>query len=121
MEWGEEQSQALRELKNYLSIAPILSASKEEEDLFLYLAVLEVAVSVLSLKEEDGNQKLVFYISKMLLDTKKRYSTMEKVVLALETAKKKTLALLRVSYYHGKDQLSHSKNIVKTRPFGETH
>ena len=36
LEWGEEQSGALRGLKKYLSITPILSASNEEEDLFLY-------------------------------------------------------------------------------------
>ena len=54
MEWGEEQSEALKELKNYLSIAPILSASKEEEDILLYLAVSEVAVNVVLLRKEDG-------------------------------------------------------------------
>lgn len=43
LEWGEEQSEALKGLKRYLSIAPILSAPNEEEDLFLHLAVLNVA------------------------------------------------------------------------------
>ena len=60
MEWGEEQSEALKELKNYLSIALILSALEEEKYLFLYLEVLEVVVSVVLLREDNGKQKPVF-------------------------------------------------------------
>jgi len=89
LEWGEEQSEALRELKKYLSIAPILSAPNEEEDLFLYLAILYVVVSGVLVREEGGRQKPVFYTSKMLLDAKMRYNTIEKMVLALVTVKKK--------------------------------
>ncbi len=51
---GEEQSKALRELKKYLSAAPILSAPNEEEDLFLYLAVSNVAVSGILVREDRG-------------------------------------------------------------------
>ncbi|KAL5578611.1 hypothetical protein UlMin_011053 [Ulmus minor] len=89
LEWGEEQSKALRELKKYLSIAPILSAPAEEEDLYLYLAVSDVAVSGVLIREDGGKQKPVFYTSKMLLDAETCYSKMEKMVLALVTAKKK--------------------------------
>ena len=85
---GEEQSEALRGLKKYLSTAPILSAPNEEEDLFLYLVVSDVAVSSV-LVREGGRQKPVFYMSKMLLDVEMRYITMEKMVLALVMAKKK--------------------------------
>ncbi|XP_062103751.1 uncharacterized protein LOC133814858 [Humulus lupulus] len=41
------------------------------------------------LGEDEGQQKLVFYYSKMLLDTKTRYNMMEKLVFALITTKKK--------------------------------
>ena len=40
-----------------MSTAPILSAPDEEEDLFLYLVVLDIAVSVVLVKEEEGKQK----------------------------------------------------------------
>ena len=53
LEWGEEHSKALRGLKRYLSTAPILSASNEKEDFFLNLAVLDVAVSGVLLREEE--------------------------------------------------------------------
>ena len=59
------------------------------EDLFLYLAVSEVAVSAVLVREENKKQKPVFYTSKMLLDAEMRYNDLEKMVLALVTAKKK--------------------------------
>ena len=89
LEWGEEQSKALRGLKKYLITTPILSAPTKEEYLFLYLAVSEVAVSGMLVREEECKQKLLFYTSKMLLDAETRYSTMENMVLALVTVKKK--------------------------------
>ena len=39
--------------------------------------------------EEEGRQKHVFYTSKMLLDVETRYNTVENMVLALVTVKKK--------------------------------
>ena len=66
-----------------------MSAPDEEECLFLYLAMPNVAMSVVLVKEEEGKQKPVFYTSKMLLDAETRYNTMEKMVLALVIAKKK--------------------------------
>lgn len=55
----------------------------------MYLAVSDVAVSVVLVREEGKKQKPVFYTSKMLLDAKTRYNAMEKMVLALVTAKMK--------------------------------
>ena len=53
------------------------------------MAVSEVAVSGVLVKEDNKKQKSVFYTSKMLLDTETRYSDLEKKVLALVTTKKK--------------------------------
>ena len=55
----------------------------------MYLVVSEVAVSGVLVREENKKQKPVFYTSKMLLDAETRYSDLEKMVLALVTAKKK--------------------------------
>jgi len=56
LEWGEEQSEDLRELKKYLSTAPIFSAPEQEEDLYLYLAVSNVVVSGVLVREDGGKQ-----------------------------------------------------------------
>ena len=44
--WTNECEATFQELKRYLSNPPLLSPSKEGEDLSLYLAVLATAVSV---------------------------------------------------------------------------
>ena len=43
--WMDECKEAFQELKCYLSNPPLLSPSKEGEDLFLYLAISTTAVS----------------------------------------------------------------------------
>ena len=88
LEWGEEQSDAFKEVKEYLSSTPILSTPKDEEELFLYFVVSEVEVSAILVTEEGKKQKPVFYTSKMLLDAETRYNNIEKMVLALVTTKK---------------------------------
>ena len=50
--WTEECETAFQELKHYLSNPPLLSPSKEGEDLFLYLAVSVTAVSAALIREE---------------------------------------------------------------------
>ena len=66
-----------------------MSSPLPEEDLFIYLAVSEVAVSAALFREENKKQRPVFYVSRMLLDAKTRYSAVEKMMLALVNAKKK--------------------------------
>ena len=61
--WTNECKAAFQELKRYLSNPPLLSPSKQGEDLFLYLAVSVMAVSAALIREEDQKQFLVCYIS----------------------------------------------------------
>ena len=42
-------------LKAYLSSPPLLSPSKPGEELYLYLAVSQAAISTALVKEEDGS------------------------------------------------------------------
>ena len=84
------------ELKQYLSLPPILSSPLPKEDLFMYLVVLEVVVSAVLFREENKKQRPVFYVSRMLLDVEPRYSAIEKMVLALVNAKKKCAITLRL-------------------------
>ena len=61
--WTKECETAFQELKRYLSNPPLLSPSKEGEDLFLYLAVSVTAVSAALIREDDGLQLPVYYVS----------------------------------------------------------
>ena len=49
--WMDECEKAFQELKQYLSNPPLLSPSKERENLYLYLAVSATAVSVALIRE----------------------------------------------------------------------
>ena len=50
--WTDECKAAFQELKCYLSSPPLLSPSKEGENLYLYLAVSASAVSAALIREE---------------------------------------------------------------------
>ena len=60
MEKCEETFQAL---KDYLSKPSLLSLSVEREELFLYLAVSQTAVSSALIREEPMIQKSFYYTS----------------------------------------------------------
>ena len=87
-QWDEECDKAFRDLKEYLTQAPMLTASDPGEDLFMYLSMSDHAVSVVLLKDR-GTQQLVYYISKTLVDAETRYLPLEKLVLALVHATRK--------------------------------
>ena len=56
-EWMDECQMAFKNLKAYLSSPPLLSPSKPEEKLYLYLAISQAAVSAALVSEEDGCQR----------------------------------------------------------------
>ena len=53
--WTDECEEAFQDLKRYLSNLPLLSPSKERENLYLYLAMSTTAVSVALICEEAKN------------------------------------------------------------------
>ena len=59
----KECETAFQKLKRHLSNPPLLSPSKEEEDLFLYLVVFAIVVSTALIREKNRIQLSVYYIS----------------------------------------------------------
>ena len=51
-QWNEECERAFQDLKEYLTRAPMLTASELGEDLFMYLLVSDHAVSVVLLRDQ---------------------------------------------------------------------
>ncbi|XP_074271592.1 uncharacterized protein LOC141595526 [Silene latifolia] len=51
-EWTSDHEQSFKELKHYLSTPPLLSKPEQGEPLFLYLDVIEVAVSAVLVREQ---------------------------------------------------------------------
>ncbi|XP_028126300.1 uncharacterized protein LOC114323039 [Camellia sinensis] len=86
---GPECTEALQGLKKYISTPPLLSTPKLREELYLYLAVSEQAVSAVLIREVEKEQRPVYYVIKTLLDAETRYLPLEKLVYALLIASRK--------------------------------
>ena len=87
--WIEECETTFQELKHYLSNPPLLSPSKEGEDLFLYLAVSVTAVSAALIREENQVQLPVYYVSQAFQGAEARYPRIAKITFALIVASRK--------------------------------
>lgn len=89
IKWGEEQDEAPKQIKDYLTSLPILSSLEPGEELFLDLSNYDVSVSAVLFSEENKKQRPIFYVSKMMTEAKKKYDAMEKLILVLVHAKRK--------------------------------
>ena len=85
-EWNTECDSTLKELKTYISEPPVLSKPIIGETLFLYVATSEHALSRVLIREESGEQRPIYYVSRSLVDAETRYPVMEKLALVVVTA-----------------------------------
>ena len=88
-EWTDECQKALEDLKKYLSSLPLLNPSRPGEELYFYIAVSQAAVSESLVREEEGSQRPVYFISKAFRRAEERYPRMEKLAFALVTTARK--------------------------------
>ena len=88
-EWMDECQTAFNNLKTYLSSPPLLSPSKPREELYLYLAVSQAAMSATLVREEDRSQRPVYFTSRALRRAEERYPQMEKLAFVLIIAARK--------------------------------
>ena len=72
-EWTNECQKAFEDLKKYLSSLPLLSPSKPGEELYLYIVVSQAAVSTALVTEEEGTQRLVYFISRAFRGAEGKY------------------------------------------------
>ena len=76
-------------MKKYLSSSPLLSPSKPGEELYLYIAISQVAVSAALVREKEGSQQPVYFISRAFRGAEERYPRMENLAFALVTVARK--------------------------------
>ena len=88
-EWSEDCVLAFQKLKEYLSRPPIMSSLEADEVLFAYIAVAPHTVSLVLLRDDNGVQQPVYYVSKSLHETEVRYLPLEKAILAMVHATRK--------------------------------
>ena len=87
--WTDECQKAFEDLKKYLSSSPLLSSSKPREDLYLYIAVSQVAVSATLVREEERTQRPIYFVSRAFRGVEEKYPRMEKLAFALVTVARK--------------------------------
>ena len=76
-------------MKKYFSSPPLLSPSMLGEELYLYIAVSQAAVSVALVRDERGSQWPVYFISRAFRGAEERYPRIEKLAFALVTVVRK--------------------------------
>lgn len=75
--WGPECQKAFEKVKEYITKAPLLTRPDQKETLQLYLAVSDRTLGAVLVKEHEGNQHPIFYVSHMLIDAETRYPNAE--------------------------------------------
>ena len=71
--WMEECKKAFQDLKKFLVKSPVLNKPRNGEPLYIYLLVTKKAISLVLVREEQMQQKPVYYISKALQGAEVKY------------------------------------------------
>ncbi|KAM1121868.1 hypothetical protein PS2_003486 [Malus domestica] len=87
--WTDECDEAFKNLKDYMTKAPLLSKPEVGDTLIIYLSVSTSAVSSVLIRNDGNVERPVYYTSKTLQDAETRYSNIEKLALALVMSARK--------------------------------
>ncbi|CAJ2654731.1 unnamed protein product [Trifolium pratense] len=83
-EWGTEQQKTFDDIKAYLSKPPTLMPPIRNKAMKLYIAASDSTIgSMLAQEDENGIEKAIYYLSRILNDAETRYSSIEKLCLCL--------------------------------------
>jgi len=82
--WEPEHQKAFEEIKSYLANPPLLSPLLRDKGMKLYIAASECTIgSMLAQEDENGKERAIYYLSRVLNDTETRYHPSEKLCLCL--------------------------------------
>jgi hypothetical protein len=80
---GDVQQKAFEEIKQYMKSPPVLVPPQRGKPFKLYVSVDSQTIGSALMQEFDGKGRVVFYLSRRLLDLETRYSPIEKLCLCL--------------------------------------
>lgn len=80
--WTEECEKEFGESKKFLSSQPILVRPKVKPPFILYLAVSEKAISSVLVHDSEGDERAIYFVSKVLKGEEMCYQKIERPTLA---------------------------------------
>ena len=81
---GQSNSErAFDEIKDYLTKPPVLVPPRQDRPFYIYLSVADISIASVVVQVHDGLERVVFYISRRMLDAETRYPQIEKLCLCL--------------------------------------
>jgi hypothetical protein len=81
--WGNAQQKAFEEIKEYMKNPPVLVTPRIGKPFKLYISADNLTIGSALMQEFEGKERVVFYLSRRLLDLETRYSSIEKLCLCL--------------------------------------
>jgi hypothetical protein len=81
--WGVKQQRAFEEIKEYLARPPVLVPPQQDRPFYISLSVGDTSIASIVVQVYDGKEKVVFYLSRRMLDMETRYPEIEKLCLCL--------------------------------------
>lgn len=82
--WEPKHQKAFDDIKSYLMNPPTLSPLLKDKNMKLYIATSENTMgSMLSQEDENGVERAIYYLSRVLNDAETRYHPSEKLCLCL--------------------------------------
>jgi hypothetical protein len=81
--WGAEQQRAFEEIKEYFLKPPVLVPLQQDKPFYIYLSVGDTSIASVVIQVHDGKERVVFYLSRRMLDAETRYPEIEKLCLCL--------------------------------------
>jgi ribonuclease HI len=80
---GAEQQRAFEEIKEYLSKPPMLVPPQQDRPFYVYLSVGDTSIASVVIQVHDNKERVVFYLSRRMLDVETRYPDIENLCLCL--------------------------------------
>jgi len=74
---------AFDEIKNYLVNPPVLIPPQQGKPFRLYLSTDGMVIGSALIQEFEGKERVIYYLSRRLIDAETRYSAIEKLCLCL--------------------------------------
>jgi hypothetical protein len=81
--WGGGGAEQQRAFKEYLTRPPVLVLPQQDRPFYIYLLVGDTSIASVVVQVYDGKEKVMFYLSRRMLDMETRYPEIEKLCLCL--------------------------------------